>query len=207
MPSVCRPIATATPLARAPLARVLSVAALLAATALATPLTAARAASADAAQFQLAQATPPSQPTSPAPAATAPASQAAPQAAPQPQSGDTAAETKPETVDERITSLHAALQITPQQEAKWDRVAQVMRDNAAAMQKLMAERDSQAGNITAVQDLQEYEKFAQAHITGLRKLIVSFDILYKSMPDAQKKVADQVFEDFGHHHPAAAVHS
>jgi len=193
--------------------RPIAVAALMGATMLATPLTAARAASADTAQLQLAQATAPvAQPASPAPATPAPQSAsptpAAPanQAAPQTQSGDTTAETKPETVDQRIAALHAALQITPQQESKWDRVAQVMRDNAAAMQKLMAERDSQAGNITAVQDLQEYEKFAQAHVTGLRKLTVAFDGLYKSMPAAQKKVADQVFQNFGHH-PAAAVHS
>ncbi len=194
MPSFHRPIAPAAPIARA-----IAVAALMGATTLAAPLTAARAASADAAQLQLAQATAPAaQPTSPAPAA--PANQAAPQT----QSGDTTAETKPETVDERITALHAALQITPQEESKWDHVAQVMRDNAAAMQKLMAERDSQAGNITAVQDLQEYVKFAQAHVTGLRKLTVAFDALYKSMPAAQKKVADQVFQNFDHHPPASA---
>jgi hypothetical protein len=205
MSSFHPPIALAAPLARA-----MAVAALMGATVLAGPLPAARAASADTAPLQFAQTTTPAAPAmSPATApATPAASPAAPanQAAPQTQSGDTTAETKPETVDERITALHAALQITPQEESKWDRVAQVMRDNAAAMQKLMTERDSQAGNITAVQDLQEYEKFAQAHVTGLRKLTASFETLYKAMPAAQKKVADGVFQNFGHH-PAAAAHS
>ena len=213
MPSFRRPIALATPLARA-----MAVTALMGTTMLASPLIAARAASAATSQLQVAQATAPAAPTSPAPVTSAPqsasptpaapADQAAPanQAAPPAQTGDTTAQVNPETVDQRITDLHAALQITSQEEPKWDRVAQVMRDNAAAMQKLMAERDSQAGTITAVQDLQEYEKFTQAHMTGLHKLTVAFDALYKTMPASQKKVADDVFENFGHH-KAAAAHS
>ena len=213
-----RPIAIATPITRA-----LSAAALLGATMLVTPLTAAHAASAATPPLQLAQATTPQTPPTPA---TPPTSKAVPevQAAPQTQSttptqpmpqaqtgdsnaaakGDTTAATKPETVDQRITSLHAALQITPQQEPKWDRVATVMRANASAMQKLVDERDAQGDSITAVQDLKEYEKFAQAHAVGLHKLITAFDALYTAMPPAQQKVADQVFENFGHHPPAAA---
>ena len=78
-----------------------------------------------------------------------------------------------------------------------------MRSNAATLQKLIDERDAQAGNITALQDLKEYEKFAEAHVTGLRKLIASFDVLYNAMPAAQKQLADQVFENFGHPKTAA----
>jgi protein CpxP len=210
-PQIARPVVIPTPLVRA-----ISIAALMGATILTGPLTAAPA---QAAQVLLAQAAAPqSQSASPAAPATpvspaAPTTQATPPAqtgdtaaTPPPNTNDTTAEAKQETVDQRITSLHDALQITPQEEPKWDRVARVMRDNAAAMQKLIAERDAQAPNITAVQDLQEYEKFTQAHVTGLRKLTVSFDTLYKSMPPAQQKIADEVFQNFGHH-PGAAAHS
>jgi periplasmic protein CpxP/Spy len=203
MPSLYRPVAISARVSRAT-----AIAALLSATMLAAPSTGALAASMAGAPLQLAQATTPqTPPTSPAP--TAAPAQPAPQtqAAPQPQAGATTAETKAETVEQRITNLHTALEITPKEEPKWDHVARVMRDNAAAMQKLIADRDSQdPSTITAVQDLREYEKFAQAHVTGLRKLTASFEALYNAMPAAQKKVADQVFQNFGHH-KAAAAHS
>jgi len=51
--------------------------------------------------------------------------------------------------------------------------------------------------MTAVDDLKMYQKFAQAHVDGLQNLISSFETLYNSMPDAQKKIADQVFRTSG----------
>jgi hypothetical protein len=206
MSSFIRPLAIRPIAMSATGTRAIAVAALLGTTLLCASL----AAPAAAAPLQLAQATAPQTPPIPPTPATPPTKQAVPeiQAAPKTQQGDTTAETKPETVDQRITSLHAALQITPQQEAKWDRVALVMRDNATAMQKLVAQREAQGENVTAVQDLNEYEKFTQAHLTGLRKLTSAFDTLYSAMPAAQKKVADQVFANVGHHHAnAAAAHS
>ncbi len=103
-----------------------------------------------------------------------------------------------ETVDQRISNLHMALQITPGQEADWANVAQTMRDNDAVMQDLAAQRKAvDPASVTAVEDLRWYEKFAKAHVTGLRKLIVSFETLYGTMPNAQKGVADHVFKSFG----------
>ena len=52
-------------------------------------------------------------------------------------------------------------------------------------------------DMTAVQDLELYQKYAQAHVDGLKNLISSFDALYKSMPDDQKKNADEVFRTSG----------
>ena len=49
--------------------------------------------------------------------------------------------------------------------------------------------------MTAVDDLKSYGQFAQAHVDGLKGLTASFETLYNSMPDAQKKVADQVFQN------------
>jgi hypothetical protein len=112
--------------------------------------------------------------------------------------------TKAETVEQRIATLHTALKITPQEETSWTAVAQAMRDNAAAMQKLAAANPDQAAQMSAVDDLKTYEKFAQAHVDGLKNLTSSFETLYNAMPDSQKKVADQVFQSS--HHRATSSH-
>jgi hypothetical protein len=77
------------------LARSVAIAALMGATMLASPLTAARADTVTNAAIQLAQAA-------------------------QSTAGKGATETKAETVEQRITNLHAALKITPAQEAQME---------------------------------------------------------------------------------------
>jgi ABC-type transporter Mla subunit MlaD len=116
-------------------------------------------------------------------------------AAPQTQAAASATATKGETVEQRITALHGSLKITADQDAKWNAVAQAMRENAANMDKLVAaNRTTPPKNLSAVDDLRTYQKFAQAHVDGLKNLISSFDKLYAAMPEAQKKVADTVFD-------------
>jgi hypothetical protein len=104
-----------------------------------------------------------------------------------------------ETVEQRITALHTELKITSEEEARWNDVAQVMRGNAAKMEKLVAEKQTAAPQEkTAIEDLKTYSEFAQAHVDGLKTLTASFDTLYRAMPDGQKKNADTVFRSFGH---------
>jgi periplasmic protein CpxP/Spy len=154
-----------------PSARSVAIAALLGATLLAGPLAAQPAA------------------TPAAPALTAAT----------PQGAAKATDSRPETVEQRITSLHASLKITSGEEANWTGVAVAMRENAAAMEKLIAERTTTAADTqSALQDLDAYSKFAQAHADGVKNLTTAFTTLYNSMPDAQKKVADVVFQDSGH---------
>jgi hypothetical protein len=105
---------------------------------------------------------------------------------------------KNESIDQRIENLHAALKITPAEESNWTGVAQVMRDNSAAMEKLVAEkRGTDPKTLTALDDLKTYEQFARAHVDGLKTLSASFETLYNGMPDQQKKIADDVFRNFG----------
>jgi protein CpxP len=109
-----------------------------------------------------------------------------------------ATETKGETVEQRITALHAALKITPDEEKTWNNVAQAMRENATAMDTLVASNRTTAPHgMSAVDDLKTYQKVAQAHVDGLKNLISAFSTLYDGMPDAQKKVADEVFNAAG----------
>ncbi|HTR85417.1 MAG TPA: Spy/CpxP family protein refolding chaperone [Reyranella sp.] len=112
-----------------------------------------------------------------------------------------ATSSKPETVEQRIATLKTALKITPDQEKKWDAVAQAMRDNAAAMDKLVQEKKPKMATMTAVEDLKTYEEFTKAHLDGMKNLRSSFESLYSSMNDAQKKNADQVFQSFGPSNP------
>jgi hypothetical protein len=124
-------------------------------------------------------------------------------ATPQTHAAEAATATKGETVEQRIATLHAALKITPDEDAKWTAVAQAMRENASNMDQLIAEnRKTAPQDMSAVDDLKLYQKFAQAHVDGLKNLISSFTALYSAMPDAQKKVADTVFESA--HQNAAA---
>jgi len=156
-------------------ARSVAIAALMGATMLASPPTAARADTATKAAIQLAQAAGPKNPAAAG-----------------------ATEGQGETVEQRITTLHTALKITPGQEPLWNAVAQAMRENATAMDKIVAQaRTTPPQTMTAVEDLKMYQKFAQAHIDGLTNLIVSFEKLYAAMPDAQKKITDDVFRTSG----------
>jgi periplasmic protein CpxP/Spy len=114
-----------------------------------------------------------------------------------PPAAQAATSSKPETVDQRIASLKTSLKITPDQESKWKDVAQAMKDNASAMDKLVQEKKPQMANMTAVEDLKTYEEFTKAHLDGMKNLRSSFESLYSAMPDGQKKNADKVFQSYG----------
>ena len=113
-----------------------------------------------------------------------------------------ATSSKPETVEQRITTLKAALKITPDQDSKWQAVATAMRDNASKMEKLVAtKRAIPPEKTTAVDDLKTYEEFTQVRLDGLKKLNSAFKSLYDSMPADQKKNADMVFEKYSPSRP------
>jgi len=120
-----------------------------------------------------------------------------------PPAADAATSNKPETVEQRITTLKAALKITPDQEKKWNGVAQAMRDNASRMEKLVAEkRKIPPEKTTAVDDLKTYQEFTEARLDGLKHLTSAFKSLYDSMTPEQKKNADVVFEKYTPSRPA-----
>jgi protein CpxP len=104
---------------------------------------------------------------------------------------------KPETVEQRIKALKTALKIKPDQESKWEGVATAMRENAAAMDKLVKEKQGTMASLNAIDDLKTYQEFSQVRLDGLKNLISSFTTLYESMPADQKKNADHVFDNFG----------
>ena len=100
---------------------------------------------------------------------------------------------KVDRTEARIQDLQARLKITPAQEDLWNKVTQVMRDNAKTMDTLSQARFEKVKTMTPVEDLKSYSEIAQAHADGLKNFIPVFEALYASMSDEQKKDADSLF--------------
>ena len=100
-----------------------------------------------------------------------------------------------ERVEHRINELHAQLRITPTEWPQWDQFAEVMRENARDMDQIVIQRMQQFQSMNAMQNMQSYEQMAEAHAKHLQKLVTAFKALYDTMPDQQKRVADQVFRE------------
>lgn len=127
------------------------------------------------------------QPAQPAPAApeAAPPS-TPPAAAPQPSR-------RMSRVEAHLRYLRSELKITPAQTAQWDNVANVMREQAREIDRLVRERNAKRATMSAVDDLKSYQAIADAHAEEMRKLVPAFEALYDTMSPAQKKNADKVF--------------
>ena len=93
-------------------------------------------------------------------------------------------------IAERIKYLHDRLRITPAQEPLWANLAQVMRDNAKAIEPLAKDRLQSTPNRTAVETLGIYEKLGEVQMNGLKNFIAAFQALYDALSDQQKKIAD-----------------
>jgi protein CpxP len=106
-----------------------------------------------------------------------------------------------ERVEEHITRLHAQLHVTPAQQTQWDQFAQVMRDNAENMNQAFEQRRASFASMSAADNMQSYAQIAQEHAQDMQKLATSFQTLYGSMSDDQKKNADAVFRARGDHPP------
>lgn len=100
---------------------------------------------------------------------------------------------KVDRTEARIKELHSKLKITEAQEEQWNKLAEVMRENAATMEPLVKARQEKGPTLNAVDDLKSYSKIADAHAEGLKKFIPVFEVLYASMSDDQKKNADKIF--------------
>jgi protein CpxP len=112
-----------------------------------------------------------------------------------------------ERVERRIKELHGQLQITPAEEPQWNEFAQAMRENARDMDQAFVQRAQQFPTMNAVQNMQSYEQLSEEHAQRVQKLVPAFQKLYDAMPDAQKRVADQVFRANAEKHMEHAAQS
>jgi Tfp pilus assembly protein FimT len=96
-------------------------------------------------------------------------------------------------IESRIQRLHSELRITPDQEAQWSQVTEVMRQNEKSSGALAKARADNAAGMTALDDLKSYEEITRAHADGIKEFTSAFAPLYAGMSDAQKVAADELF--------------
>jgi hypothetical protein len=92
-------------------------------------------------------------------------------------------------IERQIADLKKEMRITPAQQPLFDAFAQIMRQNAQALDAAMRQQD-QTGATTAVDDLRASAQLAAAEAEGLKRLLPAFQSLYDSLPDPQKRLAD-----------------
>ncbi|HET9114012.1 MAG TPA: Spy/CpxP family protein refolding chaperone [Burkholderiales bacterium] len=100
----------------------------------------------------------------------------------------------------RIQAMHDKLKITPAEEALWNKMAQVMREDAKTMDALIQARVDHSQSMNAVEDLESYSRITEARAEGAKKLIPVFSALYASMSPAQKHEADTMFRNSDKQH-------
>ncbi len=100
-----------------------------------------------------------------------------------------------ETIDKRISDLHTKLQITRGQEVQWAEFAQVMRDNARGTDQTFQQRVQGMSTMSAVDNMKSYAQVVMTHAQDVQKLVPTFQTLYGTMSESQKRIADQVFRN------------
>jgi len=140
------------------------------------------------------------------PQAPIPAPRGAPPAVSSPMAGHpVAGKNAEERVENRINELHAQLRITTAERPQWDQFADVMRQNARDMDQIVIQRAQQFQSMNALQNMQSYGQITQAHAQHVQNLVASFQALYDTMPDQQKRLADQVFRANSEQHQQSAI--
>jgi periplasmic protein CpxP/Spy len=99
---------------------------------------------------------------------------------------------QPQNVEANISILHQRLQITPAQEAQFNAVANIMRENA----RMEANAPQQpAAGATAVDDLRAYIRYSEVELAGLKKMLPPLEALYATLSPTQKRAADAAFRE------------
>jgi periplasmic protein CpxP/Spy len=102
-------------------------------------------------------------------------------------------------IEQRITDLHTRLLISTAQQPQWDRFSDVMRENARDTSETFQHRAQAMSGMTAAENMQSYAKVTAEYAQHTQKLVPSFQALYDTMSDSQKRTADQVFRDDANH--------
>jgi periplasmic protein CpxP/Spy len=104
-------------------------------------------------------------------------------------------------VDGRIAFLKAELKITPAQDAQWQQLAAVMRQNAQSLDQAIANarrhRDAEAN---AVERLEIRGEFAKIRAENQARLLTAFKPLYASLSPTQQQVANALMSSHGGWH-------
>lgn len=98
-----------------------------------------------------------------------------------------------EYAESQIKQLQGTLNITAAQQELWNKLAQVMRENAKDMDALNKERAEIDKEMNALDHMKFHRQVTEAHLAQMNKLIPPFEAFYASMSDQQKNITDIVF--------------
>jgi hypothetical protein len=103
----------------------------------------------------------------------------------------------PRFVDARVAFLRTALKITDAQDGAFQSLAKVMRDDAAAREK-MHESMQGAWPKTSLDRLELHAKMAEQHAQHLATFVAAYKSLYDGLSEDQRKAADELFAPHFH---------
>jgi Mg-chelatase subunit ChlI len=93
----------------------------------------------------------------------------------------------------QIKQLQGALKITETQKELWNKLTQVMRENAKDMDAFTKERVENTKTMNAVEHMKVHSQTTETHLDQLKKFIPPFEAFYASMSDEQKNRTDKIF--------------
>jgi hypothetical protein len=97
---------------------------------------------------------------------------------------------RPQNVEANIASLHQRLQIAPTQEAQFNAVANVMRQNARAE---ASAPQAPPANASAVDQLRAEIQYDEVELAGMKRLLPTLEALYVTLSPPQRQTADVIF--------------
>ncbi|MGE3279660.1 MAG: Spy/CpxP family protein refolding chaperone [Alphaproteobacteria bacterium] len=95
-------------------------------------------------------------------------------------------------VDAKLAEIKQRLNITAAQQPQFESFANVVKQNAQAMEVLMQKAQKDARQ-NAVESLRMAASFAQTEADNLKRLVPALETLYASLLEQQKQTADRLF--------------
>jgi hypothetical protein len=96
-------------------------------------------------------------------------------------------------IEGHIAFMKAELHITPDQEALWSKVAEVMRADVAGFDQFRQQHPTETPTKpTALQHLEERAAHTALRAKGEQRFLDAFRPLYELLSDAQKQAADEL---------------
>jgi hypothetical protein len=103
-----------------------------------------------------------------------------------------------EHTEARIKQLQGALKITAEQDALWNNLTLVMRDNAKEMDAFTKDKSESIKTMNSVEHMKFHSQLSELQLTHVKKFIPPFEALYTSLTDEQKKITDTIFRTGKH---------
>jgi hypothetical protein len=110
-----------------------------------------------------------------------------------------------ERIEARLAYMKTALKITPAQEAQWNSLANVLRNQAKTMDSEITARRAAASSATrtpstAIERLERRQQFMSTSAARTGEVLAAAKPLYASLSVDQKKTADDLLSRGSHRH-------